>query len=140
MFRRTAILIAATAALSLTACGGRKSGLPSGDLAASKVTTIGVNSYLWRAALDTLSFMPLVQTDGDAGGTLAVRRVKGSSGWCVDVAITPTPYLNNGSFRILHSHLKPESARVHSAATVRAATFCIVEGQGLEFVSALGFV
>ena len=67
MFRRTALLIAATAALSLTACGGRKSGLPSGDLAASKVTTIGVNAYLWRAALDTLSFMPLVQTDSNGG-------------------------------------------------------------------------
>jgi hypothetical protein len=37
------------------------------DLAASKVTTIGVNSYLWRAALDTVSFMPLVQADSNGG-------------------------------------------------------------------------
>lgn len=37
------------------------------DLAASKITTIGVNSYLWRASLDTLSFMPLVQTDSNGG-------------------------------------------------------------------------
>ncbi|MEO5866544.1 MAG: DUF3576 domain-containing protein [Sphingomonas sp.] len=37
------------------------------DLAASKVTTIGVNAYLWRASLDTLSFMPLVQTDSNGG-------------------------------------------------------------------------
>jgi Domain of unknown function (DUF3576) len=37
------------------------------DIAASKVTTIGVNAYLWRASLDTLSFMPLVQTDSNAG-------------------------------------------------------------------------
>jgi Domain of unknown function (DUF3576) len=37
------------------------------DLAASKVTTIGVNAYLWRAALDTVSFMPLVQADANAG-------------------------------------------------------------------------
>ncbi len=29
--------------------------------------TIGVNSYLWRASLDTLSFMPLVQTDSNGG-------------------------------------------------------------------------
>ena len=29
------------------------------DLAASKVTQIGVNAYLWRASLDTVSFMPL---------------------------------------------------------------------------------
>ncbi len=39
----------------------------SADLAASKVTTIGVNSYLWRAALDTISFMPLLQTDSNGG-------------------------------------------------------------------------
>jgi hypothetical protein len=37
------------------------------DIAASKVTTIGVNAYLWRASLDTLSFMPLIQADANAG-------------------------------------------------------------------------
>lgn len=52
-------------ALSVTACG--KKDRPKADLAASKVTTIGVNSYLWRASLDTLSFMPLVQTDSNGG-------------------------------------------------------------------------
>ena len=36
-------------------------------MAPSKVTTIGVNSYLWRASLDTLSFMPLLQTDSNGG-------------------------------------------------------------------------
>ena len=39
------------------------------DLAAAEVKTIGVNSYLWRAALDTLSFAPLAQTDS-AGGVI----------------------------------------------------------------------
>ena len=63
---QTAMLpVAAAVALSLTACGGR--GSNRADLAASKVTTIGVNSYLWRATLDTLSFMPLVQTDSNGG-------------------------------------------------------------------------
>jgi hypothetical protein len=37
------------------------------DLAASQITTIGVNSYLWRAALETLSFAPLAQTDSNGG-------------------------------------------------------------------------
>ncbi len=37
------------------------------DLAASQVTTIGVNSYLWRAALDTLSFAPMAQVDSSGG-------------------------------------------------------------------------
>ncbi len=36
-------------------------------LAPSKVTQIGVNAYLWRATLDTLSFMPLLQTDSSGG-------------------------------------------------------------------------
>ena len=55
----------AVAALSLAACGGKDR--PKGDLAASKVTTIGVNSYLWRASLEALSFMPLLQTDSNGG-------------------------------------------------------------------------
>lgn len=63
---RTALLVAAIA-LPLAACGGGGSGTVRADLAASKVTTIGVNAYLWRASLDTLSFMPLVQTDSNGG-------------------------------------------------------------------------
>lgn len=51
---------------ALAACGGGNS-RPKADLAASRITTIGVNSYLWRASLDTLSFMPLVQTDSNGG-------------------------------------------------------------------------
>jgi len=60
---RTAIL--GSLALPLAACGHH--GRPEADLAASKVTTIGVNSYLWRASLDTLSFMPMLQTDSNGG-------------------------------------------------------------------------
>jgi hypothetical protein len=37
------------------------------DLAASQVTTIGVNAYLWRAALDTLSFAPMANVDSNGG-------------------------------------------------------------------------
>jgi hypothetical protein len=37
------------------------------DLAASQVTTIGVNAYLWRAALDTLSFAPMAEVDSNGG-------------------------------------------------------------------------
>ena len=55
-------------ALSLTACGGGSGKLrKQSDLAASRVTQIGVNSYLWRAALDTVSFMPLAQADSNGG-------------------------------------------------------------------------
>ena len=55
----------AIATLSLAACGGKDR--PKADMAASKVTTIGVNSYLWRASLEALSFMPLLQTDSNGG-------------------------------------------------------------------------
>ena len=67
MFRplRTAT-VAALILLPLAGCshGGDR---PKADLAASKVTTIGVNAYLWRATLDTLSFMSLLQTDSNGG-------------------------------------------------------------------------
>jgi hypothetical protein len=58
-----ALLVTATAGLS--ACGGKDR--PRAALAASQVTTIGVNSYLWRASLDALSFMPLLQADSSGG-------------------------------------------------------------------------
>ena len=53
--------------LSLMACAHHRGGPAKADIAASKVTTIGVNAYLWRATLDTLSFMPLLQTDSNGG-------------------------------------------------------------------------
>src|SRR5919199_1403094 len=56
--------------LSKTFGGGDHTGgnrVRQADLAASQVTTIGVNAYLWRAALDTLSFAPLTQTDSNGG-------------------------------------------------------------------------
>jgi hypothetical protein len=66
MIRAPRLALALAAAASLAACskGGDR---PKGDMAASRVTTIGVNSYLWRASLDVLSFMPLVQTDSNGG-------------------------------------------------------------------------
>ena len=36
-------------------------------MAPVNLTTIGINAYLWRAALDTLSFMSLAQTDSNGG-------------------------------------------------------------------------
>lgn len=60
--------LAAAAVFGLAACGGGKD-RPAADLAASQVTTIGVNSYLWRASLETVSFAPLLQADS-AGGVI----------------------------------------------------------------------
>ena len=59
------ILAGSLLSLTLVGCGGSKP--PRADLAASQVTTIGVNAYLWRASLEALSFAPLLQTDSNGG-------------------------------------------------------------------------
>ena len=56
------LLIAAIAASGCT----RNRQAPT-QLAPSRLTTIGVNSYLWRAAIDTVSFAPLLQADPNSG-------------------------------------------------------------------------
>ncbi len=66
MIRRS-LLVAMILIAPLAACGKKERPGRVADLAASRTTTIGINSYLWRAALDTVSFMPLVQTDSNGG-------------------------------------------------------------------------
>jgi hypothetical protein len=44
----------------------RNRNLPT-TLAPSQVTTLAVNSYLWRAAIDTVSFAPLLQANPNSG-------------------------------------------------------------------------
>ena len=75
MARLISFGLAAVVAVTLPACSSLEFGRPRGsatsaersDIAASQVTTIGVNAYLWRAALDTLSFAPFAQTDSNGG-------------------------------------------------------------------------
>ena len=52
-------------ALAGSGCA-RNRNLPS-QLAPSRVTTLAVNSYLWRAAVDTVSFAPLLQANPSSG-------------------------------------------------------------------------
>jgi len=59
----TAVLMLATVGLSGCA---RNREVPT-QLAPARLTTIGVNAYLWRAALDTVSFAPLLQADASTG-------------------------------------------------------------------------
>jgi len=68
LLRRTAgYALLGAALVGLAACGGRER--PRTELAAAQLNTIGVNAYLWRAALDTVSFAPLLQADS-AGGVI----------------------------------------------------------------------
>lgn len=57
-----AILIVAVA---VPGCA-RNRDAPS-QLAPSRMTSIGVNAYLWKAAIDTVSFAPLLQADANSG-------------------------------------------------------------------------
>ena len=82
MSRASSLVLAIACAASLSGCAvgefirddinatlgrGPADEIERADLAASQVTTIGVNSYLWRAALDTLSFAPMAQVDSSGG-------------------------------------------------------------------------
>lgn len=69
---RGAALALVASGLLLSGCGmpmgptlGEVLGMdgPSRPAAADAQTGIGVNAYLWRASLDTLSFMPLANAD-----------------------------------------------------------------------------
>ncbi len=69
MFVSTVTIIGAGVALTACSVLGGSDAAARADLAAAQTTTIGVNSYLWRASLDALAFMPLVQADS-AGGVI----------------------------------------------------------------------
>jgi hypothetical protein len=66
--RQGKLLLIGALGLGLAACASNNE-RPEADIAAAQVTSIGVNSYLWRATLETLSFMPLMQADS-AGGVI----------------------------------------------------------------------
>ena len=99
-----AVAIAATA--SLAACGGRER--PKADLAAAQITTIGVNSYLWRASLDAVSFAPLLQADSN-GGVIVTDWYANPSNPGERVKITVT---------ILDSDLRADALRVAASRQV----------------------
>ena len=69
MIKRRFSIMSATLLGACAALSGGGSALPRADAAASQVTTIGVNSYLWRASLEAVSFAPLLQADS-AGGVI----------------------------------------------------------------------
>ena len=66
MSRLTLPLVALlSAGIAVYGCS-KKREIPT-ELAPSRMTQIGVNSYLWRAAVDTLSFAPLITADSSGG-------------------------------------------------------------------------
>lgn len=73
LMRILPILLCALALPTLVACGSSDDSSIDMDTGATIVgggsgkLTLGVNSYLWHAALDTLSFMPLASADPFGG-------------------------------------------------------------------------
>ena len=67
VFRAT--MLVAAAGLALAACGHKDKARPktAATLAPARISTIGVNSYLWQATLETLGFMPLATVDSNGG-------------------------------------------------------------------------
>ncbi len=67
------VLSAFACVLLLAGCGSSDDGAKSMDTGTSGIAsgssrlTLGVNSYLWHASLDTLSFLPLVSADPFGG-------------------------------------------------------------------------
>lgn len=104
---KTALAAALIALTALSACGGSKE-RPKADLAASRVTTIGVNAYLWRAALDALSFMPMAQADSN-GGVLVTD-------WYVNPAV-PSERMKV-TVTILDQDLRADALRVAASRQV----------------------
>ena len=64
---RLPLTAAAMIPLALLAAGCSRSRDVPTQMAPSRMTAIGVNTYLWRAAIDTLSFAPLVPADSSGG-------------------------------------------------------------------------
>ena len=109
--RASKIATVALATALLAACGGGND-RPKADLAASQVTQIGVNSYLWRASLETLSFMPLLQTDS-AGGVIVTDWYTNPKNPGERVKVTVT---------ILDQDLRADALRVASSRQVSQGT------------------
>lgn len=78
------------------------------EMAPVNVTTIGVNAYLWRATLDTLSFMPIAHTDSN-GGVIVTD-------WYVNPAV-PTERMKV-SVAILDAALRADVVRVSAARQI----------------------
>ncbi len=95
---RTALL--GGALVGLAACGGGDR--PTTQLQAAQINTIGVNAFLWRAALETVSFAPLASTDS-AGGVIATDWYSNPSNPSERVKMTVT---------ILDQDLRADALRV----------------------------
>jgi hypothetical protein len=105
---RPLICLLILASLGTAADARKHKAAQQAQIAPVNVRTIGVNGYLWRAALDTLSFMALAQTDS-SGGVLITN-------WYVNPAV-PTERMKV-SVSILDAELRADAVRVATARQI----------------------
>ena len=101
-------LLAIGLAMLVAACGGDD--LEDITLEAERTNAIGVNGFLWRAALDTMSALPIAQVDS-AGGVIVTD-------WYINPD-TPTERLKVTVF-IVGKNLRADGVKV---AVVRQERF-----------------
>jgi hypothetical protein len=66
-FRGLTIALAALSVVAVGGCGTFGGGKSKSTSSSENAAALGVNGYLWRATLDTLSFMPLQSADPYGG-------------------------------------------------------------------------
>ena len=108
MIRVSRPLIGLLMVASLTGVADARKKVRQPQIAPVNVTTIGVNAYLWRAALDTLSFMSIAQTDSNGGVII--------TNWYVNPAV-PSERMKV-SVSILDAALRADVVRVSAARQV----------------------
>jgi hypothetical protein len=114
MIRAARIALGIALCASLASCGGGlfggrgKKSAPAKALAPARITTIGVNAYLWRATLDTLSFMTIAQTDSN-GGVIVTE-------WYVNPAVQTERM--KVSVTVLDQELRADAIRVSTARQI----------------------
>jgi len=108
MIRPSRPLIGLLIAASLAGVADARKKAKVAPMAPVIVTQIGVNAYLWRAALDTLSFMSIAQTDSNGGVII--------TNWYVNPQV-PAERMKV-SVAILDASLRADVVRVSTARQV----------------------
>jgi hypothetical protein len=108
MIRLSRPLIGLLVVASLAGAADARKKPKQPQMAPVNVTTIGVNAYLWRAALQTLSFMSIAQTDSNGGVFV--------TDWYVNPAV-PSERMKV-SVAILDAALRADVVRVSAARQV----------------------
>ena len=108
MIRVSRLVLGLALCAALGGCAHRGKQAARTPLAPTRMTQIGVNAYLWRATLDTLSFMTIAQTDSN-GGVIVTE-------WYINPAL-PGERMKV-SVAILDADLRADALRVSAARQI----------------------